>query len=43
MASVGAAKVPGPGAHSPDFKTDKRASPRYGFGSEKRNNTAVER
>lgn len=32
----GASKLPGPGEHAPDFKSIKTASPRFGFGSEKR-------
>lgn len=31
--------VPGPGQHSPEFKKVAKEAPKYGFGSEKRDNS----
>ena len=37
MENPNAAKVPGPGEHSPEFVHLKATAPNYGFGSETRN------
>ena len=35
--------VPGAGEHSPDYRFLKTASPRFGFGTTKRNNASIEK
>lgn len=35
--------VPGSGSYSPDYKNLKNQSPRFGFGTQKRSDTSIER
>ena len=37
MAKANAKLNPGPGAHEPDYKVQRHSSPKFGFGSETRN------
>ena len=43
MANVAVRKNPGPGAHSPDFKSIKNKSAIFGFGSEERSYKHLEK
>lgn len=43
MSTKGSRNVPGPGGHSPDYRALKTSPPKYGFGSEFRDNKDVEK
>lgn len=43
MAISGTRGIPGPGGHSPDYRALKTAAPRFGFGSEVRRDSAVDK
>ena len=43
MALSGTRNVPGPGGHSPQYRTVKTAAPSFGFGTDGRRNGAVDK